>query len=239
MGDVRFLSQYERVRQAADAPAAMASMSDEDVIAALAGASMLRDPYAANVLATEAQNRARAQDTIVRTAGEGICAVDREGRLRSMNPAAETLLGYAQGELAGRRLHDAVHADGPWEECAVPRVVLQRGEEMHALEYVLRRKDGTTFPALMTASPVLREGEPEGAVMVFRDVTEAREARRRLEESEQRYRSLFEHNPDAVYSFDVRGNFLSANPALVRLSEYPLEELLRLPFLPLVAPRGP
>lgn len=48
----------------------------------------------------------------------------------------------------------------------------------------------------------------------------------KLRRSEQGYRSLFDHNPDGMYSMDLQGNFLSANPAWERMTGYPREELL-------------
>ncbi|HET7478896.1 MAG TPA: PAS domain S-box protein, partial [Rubrobacteraceae bacterium] len=47
-----------------------------------------------------------------------------------------------------------------------------------------------------------------------------------LEASEQRYESLFEENPDAVFSFDREGRFTSVNPAVERITGYPADEIL-------------
>jgi diguanylate cyclase (GGDEF)-like protein/PAS domain S-box-containing protein len=63
---------------------------------------------------------------------------------------------------------------------------------------------------------------------------ERKRMERLLEESEQRYKSLFEYNPDAVFSFDLDGNFLSANPACYKLSGYSVEELMHMSFMPLI-----
>lgn len=57
----------------------------------------------------------------------------------------------------------------------------------------------------------------------------------RLEESEQRYRALFEPNPDAVYTIDSDGCFLSVNPASTKLTGYAQEELVGQSFVPLIA----
>lgn len=53
---------------------------------------------------------------------------------------------------------------------------------------------------------------------------------RLLEESEQRYKSLFEHNPDAVYSLDLLGNLTSANTAFEEICGYRAHEFLYAPF---------
>jgi PAS domain S-box-containing protein len=73
-----------------------------------------------------------------------------------------------------------------------------------------------------------------GVAIFFQDVTERRTAADRLRESEQRYRSLFDHHPDAVYSFDSEGRFVSANPACEKLSGYAPAELIGKPFAPLI-----
>jgi PAS domain S-box-containing protein len=52
----------------------------------------------------------------------------------------------------------------------------------------------------------------------------------RLRASEQRYKSLFEKNPDAVFSLDLDGRFLSANPACERISGYSIPEILQASF---------
>ena len=77
-----------------------------------------------------------------------------------------------------------------------------------------------------------------GLAIFFQDVTERRTAEDRLRESEQRYRSLFDHHPDAVFSFDARGNFTSVNAACERLTGYRAEQLIGTSFIPLVAPEA-
>ncbi len=57
-----------------------------------------------------------------------------------------------------------------------------------------------------------------------------------LEESKQRYRSLFDHNPHAIFSFDLKGRFLSANAACGPFSGYTPAELVEETFLKLLAP---
>jgi PAS domain S-box-containing protein len=58
----------------------------------------------------------------------------------------------------------------------------------------------------------------------------------RLEQCEQRYQSLFEHNPDAVYALDREGRFLSFNRAGEVLAGCSTDELLLMPFPRLLAP---
>lgn len=59
-------------------------------------------------------------------------------------------------------------------------------------------------------------------------------AERALAESEQRYRSLFEHNPDLVFAVDAEGRITAMNPAAERASGYRVDELLGKPYTTLL-----
>jgi PAS domain S-box-containing protein len=103
------------------------------------------------------------------------------------------------------------------------------------LELELRRADGSTLLAQQSTSSLFdSDGRFAGAVYLLTDVSDQRRAALRLAESEQRYRSLFDHNPDAVYSFDTSGTFLSTNAAGERLTGYSREALVGRPFAPLI-----
>ncbi|HEU4640973.1 MAG TPA: PAS domain S-box protein [Gemmatimonadaceae bacterium] len=101
------------------------------------------------------------------------------------------------------------------------RVVLRSGEER--------------FIQIAARDQRLSDGSIVSDGLVI-DVTEPHRAARRLEESEQRYRSLFDHNPDAVFSLDTEGRFVSANPACELVTGYPPDELLGRSFVPFVVP---
>jgi diguanylate cyclase (GGDEF)-like protein/PAS domain S-box-containing protein len=48
----------------------------------------------------------------------------------------------------------------------------------------------------------------------------------KIEESKQRYKSLFDHNPDVVFTLDLFGNFTSVNPMFKKLLGYSQECIL-------------
>jgi PAS domain S-box-containing protein len=55
-------------------------------------------------------------------------------------------------------------------------------------------------------------------------------------ESEQRFRSLFDHQPDGVFAFDLEGRVTAINEAVIQISGYPREAVLGQRFDGLVAP---
>jgi PAS domain S-box-containing protein len=69
------------------------------------------------------------------------------------------------------------------------------------------------------------------AIAIERD-----QAQRRLAESEQRFRSLFDLQPDAVFAFDPEGRVVAVNEAAVQLGSYPREAILGHPFGAMIEP---
>ncbi|WP_274364252.1 PAS domain S-box protein [Paenibacillus thermotolerans] len=79
-------------------------------------------------------------------------------------------------------------------------------------------------------------GKPEYLLGVTRNITDKRSAERKLEESQQRYRSLFYNNPDISFALDLAGTIVEINDAVEPILGYKPEELLVKSFLPLVHP---
>ncbi len=133
-------------------------------------------------------NIERENQLILKAAGEGIYGVNAEGITTFVNPAAEQMLGWPADELVGRNAHEIFHhshPDGssyPVHHCLIfaafhDGIVHQEDNE------VFWRKDGSCFPVEYTSTPIEDEGRLVGAVVIFRDVSERREADRRLREA--------------------------------------------------------
>lgn len=181
MGDRRFVPQYDRLRESPDPRAELARMEDADVVSALAAASRERDPYLANVLATEAHNRMHRAQAIIGSLAEGVIALDATGRINLVNPAGASLLGCDVDALIGREVHDALHADRGHEraECPLHARVLEAGETLTDEAAVFRHGSRAALPCEYSSSPILRDGDVIGAVVAFRDVSARQDAERR------------------------------------------------------------
>ncbi len=126
-----------------------------------------------------AEERARL---LLNSAGEGIFGIDIDGVATFINPAATQMLGYTQQELIGCNLHDAIHhswpdgSDYPAEEC--PMSAAYKEGRVHSIEdEVLWRRDGSAIPIVYTSTPIMKEGETIGAVVIFSDVSDIYEKR--------------------------------------------------------------
>ena len=124
------------------------------------------------------------------SAGEGIWGVDLQGLCTFVNRAACAALGFRPEELVGRNMHDVIHhhyADGrpyPGSECNVYNVFRKSQPFTNQVDHLFR-KDGSMFYAELSAQPILFHGETRGAVVTFRDVTQARLAEEALRRSEK------------------------------------------------------
>lgn len=120
---------------------------------------------------------------VVGSLGEGLCALNENGCLLFLNPEGERLLGWEQSDLLGQLLLDWVMPSG--EETTTTDDLFEhiRSGKTHAdSDAVFIREDGRYFPASYTLDPIMREGEFNGAVLIFRDIT----ARKRAEEERER-----------------------------------------------------
>jgi PAS domain S-box-containing protein len=132
--------------------------------------------------------------TITDNASSCLFMTDAEGRCTFMNPAAERITGYSFKEVRGRPLHNVIHhkhPDGtpyPVWDCPIDRA-LPQNQQIRAHQDVFIRKDGTFFPVLCAASPIVEGGVPVGTVLEVRDITEEKRAREAIEENEARLRT--------------------------------------------------
>ena len=152
-----------------------------------------------------------------------------------VNPGFSRLTGYSQEEVVGRTPGFLYGPDTEGRAVVKTRAAMAEGVPLtfHMLSY---HKNGEEFWIEMGLSPVKDGGgEVTHCVWILSDITLRKEAEIRLEESEQRYRSLFENSFDGVFSFDREGRYVSVNPAGERIAGYSQDELAGTPFLAHVA----
>ena len=142
--------------------------------------------------------------TTLASIGDAVIAADDQGRVRLMNPVAEALTGWDLAEAAGRPLGEIYRAIGetsgrpavdPFKRALREEVLVGPADRT-----VLVSRQGGRTPIEDRASPIRgRGGVLAGVVLVFRDVTQERASRRRILESEERYRTLIEVSPQVVW----------------------------------------
>ncbi len=173
---------------------------------------------AARRQAEEARER---NELILESAGEGIFGLDTSGKVSFCNRAAARMLGYQVEELVGIAMHEAVHyahADGSrYEVSDCPMRAAFRDGETHDIDNeVLWRKDGSNFPVEYTAVPMRKEGVIVGSVVMFKDITERREAQRRLQVERKQLQTILDASPVGV-AITQGGEVRFVNPRMTEL----------------------
>lgn len=166
MGDTRFNAVYSRVRDSPNRIGELRTLTDEDVISALAGASRASDPLVANVLATEAMNRVLRGRRVVETLPQGVVAVDAELRILDLNPAAGRLLGWMREDVLGRPLSQVL--DAREEEPSVLdalRDPLRTGRTATLHRVRVHTVRGPVLVPAVTVTPLLLQGVVTGLVL--------------------------------------------------------------------------
>ena len=137
-------------------------------------------------------------------APEIIYTHDLEGNFVSINRAAETITGYSRQELAGLHFGSVVAPE--YRELAKQQIMRKlAGEEVTTYEIEIIRKDGTPVPLEISTWLLRRDGNPVGIQGIARDITERRNAEIAAQESERRFRVLFENSSDAIMLWSAKG----------------------------------
>jgi PAS domain S-box-containing protein len=178
------------------------------------------DEMAHSLDALTRQNR-----LILDAVGEGILGLDRGGRIAFANPAAARALGWAPEELLGREAHPLFHGHRPdgsalsREECSI-LAAMRDGRSRTSTDELFQRRDGTTFPAEVAASPLLDDGRIVGLVLAFRDVAERRRLEDQLRQA-QKMEAVGQLAGGVAHDFN---NLLTAIVSFARLVEDALPE---------------
>ncbi|MCI0518593.1 MAG: sigma 54-interacting transcriptional regulator [Woeseiaceae bacterium] len=122
----------------------------------------------------------KRHELILDAAAEGIYGLDHKGHVTFANKAATEILGWQDRDIFGRPLHEVhhhSHADGtpyPLEECPI-NAAIKDGEIHRVDSEVFWRSDGSSVCVEYISSPILRNGKPDGAVVVFQDISRRKE----------------------------------------------------------------
>lgn len=132
-------------------------------------------------------------ELILDSAGEGICGLNREGKITFVNPAAARMTGYTVRELLmtdWQKITQGKSSQTPPAELSSKIFsTLQDGRVRHITNEVFWCQDGTSFPVEYVSTPIKNQGEIIGAVVTFKDITE----RQAMEKMKDEFISVVSH----------------------------------------------
>jgi signal transduction histidine kinase len=194
---------------------------------------------------TDLRDMARQNEMLLDSVGDGIYAVDLEGRITSCNPSTAQAIGCEPEHLIGRHAHQVLHSTShgegngtpaapphTWTGCYINRVLVD-AQVVRERSDLYRRTDGSYFPVELTVSPILNEDRVTGAVVVFRDVTQRRE----VERMKDQFLSTVSHElrtplTSMLGSLGMLGGLIETSPAraqrMIDIALRSCDRLLRL-----------
>ena len=155
-----------------------------------------------------------------------------DGAVQAISASSTLLTGYEPRELTGRGYLGLIHPDDltPFLQALA---TVNQGGPLSTHRHRCTRKDGELIWLEWRIVRIPRSGLLVGAA---RNSSETKRLEQELQTTRALYQSLFDRNPDAVYSLDTEGRFVALNPACELVSGYKAEELLGQSFELLVAP---
>jgi PAS domain S-box-containing protein len=175
----------------------------------------------------QAEERSRL---LLESADEGIFGVAEDGLVNFINPAGLAMLGFEADELIGQKIHPLIHhtrPDGtpyPVEECPMHHSLTQ-GTIGNQDDEVLWRKDGSSFHVEYTSVPVRKNDSIAGTVVVFRDISERKEAEQALRESRAAARGLLDATQESLLLLDKEGTIIASNQTAAQRFKKSSDEL--------------
>ncbi len=157
-------------------------------------------------------------ESIMRGIPDAFYVIDKERRIIHWSKQAEELTGYTEEEAVGRRAKELFKLG---EECAVCRATIEAmetGETLLNVEAMIRTAHGP-MPVLISVSPRIVDGEIDGAVVFFKDLSELKRKERELSE-------ILEKIPVATFVIDANHRVTHWNKAAEILTGVRAEEIV-------------
>ncbi|KRT56039.1 PAS domain S-box protein [endosymbiont of Ridgeia piscesae] len=163
--------------------------------------------------------------SILEAAAEGVITTDEGGAVQFLNRAAQSMFGYTPDEISGKCINTLL----PEEllNCPFAKSDLEKTEPLLSLSHETqgRRKDGSVFPAELTTS-IAHPGTERIVIAVVRDITERKQAEKRLEMTNRQIQLILETVVEGIFGVDCEGNFTFINSAASKMLGWSQQELI-------------
>ncbi|MBI5471960.1 MAG: PAS domain S-box protein [Ignavibacteriae bacterium] len=173
-------------------------------------------------------------NTTLESIGDAVIATDVTGVIQFINASAEVLTGWRKEDALGKDLVEVYHIlDSESHERLIDPVstVLLQGRSFELGNHTIVKSLTGKETRIQQSGSQIKDsnGNIFGVVLVLRDMTDHYRYLEDLHRTQERYRLLFEHNPQPMWVFDRHTlAFLAVNTAAITSYGYSEEEFLRM-----------
>lgn len=160
---------------------------------------------------------------ITENSNDLIRVLDENFRVEYLNRLTHNqILGYTEEDLIGE--HDII-LNHPEDYSLVRRRMLTLFKKKELVyESRMKHKNGNWIWFEVKAKMFKDDKGNQKYLFISRDITERKLAEKRIKESEQKFKNLYENSPNAIVVTDFYGKILDQNSAVEKIFEYKLEE---------------
>jgi PAS domain S-box-containing protein len=188
-------------------------------------------------LADQLQNERDFIDAVIQTSGALIIVIDKNGKIIRFNKTCEFLTGYTADEVIGRTVFDLFILPEERENVKNVASRLFGGERMVEFESHWVIKSAEKRYIRWRNSVLLdKKGVPIYVVATGVDISDRKKAEQALQESERRFRGIFDNIAMGIHLVDTRDHFIAANDYVCQMLGYSKEELFAMDVHHLTAP---
>lgn len=168
---------------------------------------------------------------LLSSVGDGIYSINKQGLCTFINPVGAKMLGLEPEAVLGKnihKIHHHTHENGdhyPVGECPIYAAV-QDGVVHEGIQEIFWRRDGSYFPVEFTSTPVIRDSEIVGAVVVFRDITDRLNTEKQLthaleelQELKSRLEQQNEYLQEEILQENQYHEIVGNSPAILQIIE--------------------
>jgi len=157
----------------------------------------------------------------------GIAIANPEGYFLEVNRAFSKMLGYSKAEMKKLTFVDVTYPPDRKKTQKLSEAVRKGKINTYRIEKRYLKKNGHFVWGIIRATAVKdAHGQIQYWLGLVEDISERKLAKEALEESEKRYRMLFEHAAEGIMVLDLKSRrFRYANPAICKMLGYTEKEL--------------
>lgn len=180
----------------------------------------------------EINEKNRKYKAIYENSLDGILLTVTDGRILAANAAACRIFQMTEEEICSAGRKGLVDVSDP---NFLKSLEERRLTGRLKAELMMKRKDGSRFPAEITSS-VFTSGDGQNMTsMIIRDISETKKADEQLRTSKQKYKQLFKNSPLPCFIYDLENyEIQEVNFAAIKNYGYTRQELLNLTILDLL-----
>lgn len=179
------------------------------------------------------EQKLRLFSEAVEEAADGVQIVDLNGRIIYSNKAVEKIYGYSREEYTGKPVNE-MNVDTEFTANVILPGIQQTGSWTG--ELMAKRKEGSEFPILLTASIVNnKNGEPIAMLGIIKDFTEHKRAEEEIKKRKDFLETIMNSSLDLIVTVRKDGTIGFANKIITQLLGYRIEDVIDRNFMEFIS----